>query len=277
MILSERYGKIETIARYPLGHLLKGTVLEKNENHFIKMLTPPITLPEELYQELFNNLEEESRTIRKMRSSKILRCLYHEREIDALLIGFPFPENPPLSLFIRENHPLSPELVLSLLDQMSSIFSLLFSREIHRFQLEPELLFITPQNHKIVYVDTGMVNLAKNPETIRLGYLDGKPQFLPPELLKSGELGVSSDVYFFAAFAHYLLTGKLHGQNLSPVTEATLTITESLSPANRFRDEREARLNRWLARASAQKPENRMKTVEEFFDGLRDILSPGKK
>jgi hypothetical protein len=118
------------------------------------------------------------------------------------------------------------------------------------------------------------VNLAKFPETIRLGYLDGRPQFLPPELLKAGELGAASEVYFFAVFAHYLLTGNLPYNTISPVAAAVQCISENLPSVNRFRDERESKLNKWLSQASAQNPGKRMKSVDEFFGGLRDILSP---
>jgi hypothetical protein len=93
--------------------------------------------------------------------------------------------------------------------------------------------------------------------------------------LKAGELGASSEVYFFAVFAHYLLTGHLLHDAISPAAAASLCITESLPPVNRFRDERESRLNKWISRASLQNPAKRMKSIEEFFGGLKDIFSQG--
>lgn len=277
MILSEKYSKIEILTRYPLGHHLKGIVVNTNENHFIKILNPPKTLPEELYQDIIRNQEEEAHTLRKMRTNKIIRCLYHEREKDTLVIGFQYPDIPCLSEYLREHHPLSPDLVVNLLHQLSTIFSLLFSREIHRFQLEPNLLFIIPENHKISYLDTGLVNLAKFPETIRLAYLDGQPQFLPPELLKAGELGAASEVYLFAVFAYYLFTANLPHNMLSPVATASLCISEDLPPLDRFRDERESKLNKWIARASAQNPSKRISSLDEFFNGLQEILFSEQK
>jgi|GEM_PF-555973 len=277
MNLAEKYSKINVMLRYPLGEISIGKSRESEEIHMIKIFQPPSTIPEELSHDLLHTLEEETRALQE-RDPKVIVPPFHSNRIDKGLIAiFNHPSFPSLYQYIHKDNPLKPKTIISLLEQLADIFSHLFDLGIHRFQLEPDLILINPKNHRIVYLDTGLVNLAKYPEIIRLGYLDGKPQFLPPELLRAGELSAASEVYILSVLTHYLFTGKLPFENLSPAAVAAYSIYEHLPPLNRYKNAREPKLNKLISEASEKKPEKRIASVEEFLKKLKGTFSSSKK
>ena len=270
MALLDKYNNAHFLARYPLGQIFKDS-----EGYIGKVLQPPLTLPEELSHDLIVTLRQESMVLKEPGDETIMPSLDMEESSGELLIRFSNPDHPPLSSYLKKNHPVSPKVIIRILDRLSRIFSRLFELGIHRFQLEPDILTWDVKKRKMYYVDTGLANLAKHPDLVQLGYFDGKPQFLPPELLRLGELGAASEVYVFAVFSHYLLSGSLPFENFSPAAAAAFCINEVLPPVNRFEDLREKEVNQLLARGAEKKPEKRISSLEEFLAKLGEIIGTG--
>jgi len=272
MTTPPKYEKGRVLARYPLGQLMQYTPPETDEVQFAKILQPPATLPEELCEDLLSTMREETESLREPPGEMISPSLLTEIYPGCLVALYSQPDFPSLSHYMKENAPLPLERVMGFLDQLAEIFNLLFHCGIHRFQLELNIMPVDPEEHIIYYLDTGLVNLAKYPELLRLGYIDGPPQFIPPELLRAGELQATAEVYLFAVFTHYLLTGEIPHARHPLATSAAFCISEHLPPLRRFNDEREKKLNDILARASHKDPKSRYPTLEEFLQNIREIL-----
>jgi len=283
MLQTEKYKTIELVTRYPLGviyRVIPADLEDKDEEkiqerNLVKVFEPPVTLPEELYQDLFATLEEESLALHAILSERILPVLSVEKLPHSIIITMEYPDYPTLAHFVQQHAPLSLILVFSLVEQIRLIFAKFFELGIHRFQVEPDIILIKPKERHILYPDTGLINLAKYPELLRMGYLDGKPQFLPPELLRGGDLSAASEVYVFGVFTYYLFTGALPYADLPMTAAAALSIHEPLPPINRYKDVREKNLNTLIARATRKNPEERISSPLEFLRALRKICSPG--
>jgi len=283
MLQTEKYKTIELAARYPLGQIYRvvpAELEEKDEEkiqqkNLVKEFEPPITLPEELYQDLFVTLEEESLALQNVLSDRILPVLSVEKSRQSLVITIEYSDNPTLAHYIHQHSPLSLKFIYSLVEQLRLIFAKLFELGIHRFQLEPEIMLINPKERHLLYPDTGLINLAKYSELPRLGYLDGKPQFLPPELLLGGDLSAASEVYVFGVFTYYLFTGALPYADLPMSAAAALSIHEPLPAINRYKDVREKNLNTLIARATMKNPAERISSSQKFLGQLHKICLPG--
>jgi serine/threonine-protein kinase len=219
-------------------------------------------------------MEEESLALQRVLSDRILPVLNVEKSPQSIVITLEYPEYPTLAHFMQQHAPLSLILVFSLVEQLRLIFAKLFELGIHRFQLEPDIILIKPKERHLLYTDTGLINLAKYPEIPRLGYLDGKPPFLPPELLGAGDLSAASEVYVFGVFTYYLLTGTLPFADLPIAAAAALSIHEPLPGINRYKDVREKNLNTLIAKATRKNPAERTSSLQEFMENLRKICSP---
>ncbi len=276
MPLPDKFRNVEVLAHYALGKLLRLTLPETEKPCFAKTLEPPVTLPEELRLNLLATFEQETALLKKPAEHSLLPAIDTERLSTGCLALFQDPLLPSLSRYLAENKPLAPGVIMDFLDQLAGVFAKLFELGIHRFQLQPSTLPVNPRNHRIRYLDTGLVNFAKYPELVQMGYLDGTPQFIPPELLKGGELCAASEVYVFAALTHFLFTATLPYANLPFASVAALCISEPLSPIVRFKDHNDTRLNTLIARASAKNATERIPSLQEFLDELRHILIPAK-
>ena len=274
MLQMDKYKTIELVIRYPLGQLFRVIPAESDEKYFVKVFQPPITLPEELYQDLFAGLEEESLTLQNVLSDRILPVKSVEKSPQSLVVTIEYPDHPTLAHYLQEHAPLSLKLVFNLMEQIQLISSKLLDLGIHRFQLEPDIILFDPKDRHLLYPDTGLINLVKYPEIVRLGYLDGKPQFLPPELLRAGELSAASEVYMFGVFTYYLLTGVLPFTDHPLTAAAALAIHEPLPPINRFKDAREKNLNVLIGKGTRNNPQERISSPQEFLEELGAICSP---
>ena len=272
MDVYDKIKQAEVLARYPLGWVFRMSPTDSPDTSLAKILSPPVTLPEELDQIIIRTLEEESREIQNSDEDIILSPTEMESYPGAIIVRFPNPELTSLSRYVRDNHPLPGDRIMKILDQLAYIFSCFFELGIHRFQLDPDIFPINPGDGKLAYMDTGLVNLAKFPEVISFGYLDGKPQFLPPELLCCDDLGAASEVYVFAMLACYLLSGKLPCEHLSLVAAAAENLAVGLPVIEYFGDDRDDSLNLLLSRASVRNPSKRLSPLPEFLGKLRNLL-----
>jgi serine/threonine protein kinase len=272
MVLPMKYKKAEILRRYPLGMLMRFTDSNSGESNFAKIFSPPVTLPEDLIESMLEILEVETQFLDKSKDKWILPSIRRAKYKNSVIIDYQDPGYPSLEKYVYENRPLSVEIVMGLLDQAGLIFSRLSEFGIFRFQFEPSILPVNPGNHVISYLDTGFVNFAKTPELIMLGYLDGLPQFLPPELLKGNDLVTASEVYFFGVLAHYLLNGQLSFSGHSLVSTAGHCLSEHISQVEHFSGLQGKKINDLLSRATEKDPSKRISSLNPFLEELRQVL-----
>jgi serine/threonine protein kinase len=285
MSLPVEYESAEILARRPLGLIMRLTLPDAALPVIARAFMPPATLPEEFTSAMIDTMEKEASTLQSLaRHSFSDGALMEERAVvsptdiirlpDALLIHFPYADLPSLSQFIRSRAPFTPRASLNILKQISDISNLLLEKDIHRFQLEPDFIFVLEDETRIFYIDAALVNLVKFPEIISFGYLDGCPQLLPPELLCGHELVSASHVYPLGILTYYLLTGTLPLAGQPLIATAVRSLSEKLPPLKRFQPQAAARLDTLLGRATDKNPARRISSLKEFMDELNAALSP---
>ncbi len=262
----------EIILRRPLG--LYARLNTGDEQRVVRVFMPPPTLPEAFVANLLEFLEKQSKQMEDPAFSPgIVAPLAILRHGDNLTTVFPDPGPETLALLMKDGSPLPPEAVLRILEALWGILSALSAKDINRFHLEPDLLYVNRGDLSVRYLDAAMVDLVHCPDIIRFGYLDGRPQFWPPEIISGGEAVGTSNVFFLAMAAHFLLTGRMVDDGLSPVTAAVHSLNRVLPPIGRFDDEQENRMNTFLSRATHKDPRHRVATPLLFLEQLRMILA----
>lgn len=273
MSLPVEYESAEILARRPLGLLMRLTLPDAALPVIARAFMPPATLPEEFTSTMIDTMEKEASTLQSMKERAVVSPTDIIRLPDALLIHFPYADLPSLSQFIRSRAPLTPRMSLNILKQISDISELLLQKDIHRFQLEPDFIFLSEDESRVFYIDAALVNLVKFPEIISFGYLDGCPQLLPPELLCGQELVSASHVYPLGILAYYLLTGSLPLAGQPLIATAVRSLSEKLPPLKRFQPQAAARLSALLGCATDKNPARRISSLKEFMDELNAALS----
>jgi serine/threonine-protein kinase len=273
MSLPAEYEAAEILARRPLGLIMRLTLPDAALPVIARAFMPPATLPEEFTSAMIDNMKEEASILQLMEERNVVSPMDIIRLPDALLTHFPYADLPSLSQFIKSHAPLTPQMSLNILKQISDISEILLRKDIHRFQLEPDFIFILEDESRIFYIDAALVNLVKFPEIISFGYLDGCPQLLPPELLCGHELVSASHVYPLGILAYYLLTGELPLAGQSLIATAVRSLSEKLHPIKRFQPHAAARLSALLGRATDKNPARRTSSLKDFMDEIDTMLS----
>jgi len=273
MLPDNMYQTAELAARHPLGAIYKAIPERSKDRYLVKVFAPPVTLPEELTHDLFLTLEEESLSLENVLSDRILPVLSVDKSPGRIIVTVDYPDYTPLAHYVQQKAPLSFKLIHNLMEQIRHIMEKFLNIGLHRFQIEPDMMLIKTKQRHLLYPDTALVNLAKYPEMIRMGYLDGKPQFIPPEILKGQDLSSASEVYVIGVFMYYLLTGILPFAELPLAAAAALCIHEPLPPVNRFKDTKEKKINTLVARATRKNPLERLSSPEELLEEFRKIAS----
>jgi len=273
MSLPKEYESAEILARRPLGLIMRLTLPDAALPIIARAFMPPATLPEEFTSAMIDTMAKEASTLQSMKERTVVSPTDIIRLPDALLVHFPYAELPSLSQFIKSHSPLTPRTSLRIIKQISDITELILQKDIQRLQLEPDFIFVIEDESRIFYMDAALVNLVKFPEIVSFGYLDGRPQLLPPELLCGHELVPASHVYPIGILTYYLLTGVLPLAGQSLIATAVRSLSEKLPPIKRFQPQVASRLSALLGRATDKNPARRISSLKEFMDELDAALS----
>lgn len=260
------------LARRPLGVILREENPETGDIHIIKILVPPVTLPRPVFNSLLGNMKKESETIQKLKSRRILKPEEIKSDKSRVLIRFQDPSLSSLAGYLKRESPLEGKKIMTLLKKIIWIFDRLKKNGIKRYQVDPALFPLDEKSAEPKYLDTAFFNPSKFPELFAMGYLDGPPQFVAPEVLAGNPPSQKADMFFTASIARLLVKGKPPYPDSSPVAAAAFSISNP-APAIDLPDrEKSAELDELFSKAMNADPEKRLVSRDEFMNRLEEIV-----
>jgi serine/threonine-protein kinase len=145
---------------------------------------------------------------------------------------------------------------------------------IHR-DLKPENVFISP-NGRVVLTDFGIAKAVTADSAVdgwdRKTEVIGTPGFMPPELVMNKPLGPYTDVFGLGVLMYNVVTGHLPYEGRGPVETFRIMMAGKFKDPRAFNDSLSPEFVALLEHTLIPGPKERMQTVEELREGLRQIL-----
>ena len=199
---------------------------------------------------------------------------YDYGETDGLYyLALEWADGEVLATFASRAGQLAPELVASIIEQLSRALTEAHRQGIIHRDLKPANIMYDPATRVAKLLDFGIARDAESDPEERLtrtGFFVGTLQYVAPEALSGELVNEQADVYSLATITYYLLTGALPYTGRSPRELFQQLLSQPPIPLNqarkglRFSPELETAVMRGLERDRSK----RCKTVDEFARGV---------
>jgi eukaryotic-like serine/threonine-protein kinase len=180
----------------------------------------------------------------------------------------------------RENHALSPEVVMHFLHQAADALQHAHDNKIIHKDVKPQNFLIQkniddPKLPDLVLTDFGIAKLHTS--SFSLGNLpSGTPYYMAPEQWNRKPV-YASDQYSLAIMAYQLLTGRVPFQGNNPEEIAERHHTVQPVPPSKLKSDLPVALDAIIFRALAKKPEERYSSITEFSQTLITVYEQAKE
>ncbi|HEY2743011.1 MAG TPA: serine/threonine-protein kinase [Polyangia bacterium] len=186
-------------------------------------------------------------------------------------------EGHDLAWELRRERRLSPERVMSLVDQVADALTEAAAAEIVHRDLKPQNIFAVTTNggEPTVWkvLDFGVSKL-ENSGTLTHGHVVGTPGYMAPEQARGGDVAPSADVFALAVIAYRALTGRpaFSGREL-PRVLFDVCYVQPMQPSKLVQMPDD--VERVLALGMAKDASERLATANELAAGLHAAFEGG--
>jgi serine/threonine-protein kinase len=144
-----------------------------------------------------------------------------------------FVEGDSLSAVIRNEGPLPPDRVRSIIGQMAMALGAAHDAGVVHRDIKPANVLLTESGY-VKLTDFGIARATNSAALTRTGETLGTPHYLSPEQALGKPATTASDIYALGVVAHELLTGRRPFDKETPVATAMAHLTEPMPtlPAN---------------------------------------------
>jgi len=264
---------------YKAKDMLKVEAKDRDPYVAIKVLSDEF----KSHPEAFITLQRESRKSQRIAHPNIVSVYDFDRDGDTIFMTMEHMEGKPLDLLIRQYQStgLPTDDVWELLKGICAALMHAHEENIIHSDLKPGNIFVTNRGSAKIF-DFGIARAVSQAET-RESHSDDRtifdagnlgaltPAYASLEMLLGEKPDARDDIYALGCVAYELFTGE-HPFNKVPADEAQ---QQGLKP----RRIRELTKKQWRAveQALAFKRENRIASVQEFFDQLTSKYTPSSK
>ncbi|HEU4404829.1 MAG TPA: protein kinase [Polyangiaceae bacterium] len=262
-VVANRYEIRDRLGKGGMGSVWRAYDRVLREDVALKVL-----LPERGHDAaMLDNFLGEVKHGRKIKHPNVCRVHDIGEDGDLRFLTMELIEGRSLRAVLKEG-PLAPDRALDLLRQIVEGLSAVHAQNIIHRDLKPENVMVRPNGQALV-ADFG---LARAPTADRHDDTDvaGTPAYMSPEQLAGKPLGVRSDIFSLGLLAFEMLTGRVPFEGGSSVTKnrAVLQAPPRALEVPALPDGFVRALDRVLARAMAQDPDDRFASVDEFGAAL---------
>jgi serine/threonine-protein kinase len=197
-----------------------------------------------------------------------------------LYLVMPFLEGEPLAVYEDRVGPLRVDGGVLILVQICQGLAHAHALHVLHRDLKPENIMLVTDSTlaggiRAVVMDFGIAKvLQEDPELQRLtrsGVNMGTPEFMSPEQVLGKELDGRSDLYGVGVLAFEMFTGRLPFEGKSPQEISLARLKGEPLRLRWLRPELPESLETVIARALAQKPEDRYQSMEELRAALAAV------
>ncbi|MFT4088564.1 MAG: serine/threonine-protein kinase [Gordonia sp. (in: high G+C Gram-positive bacteria)] len=194
-------------------------------------------------------------------------------EIDgALYLDMRLVDGENLRQVLRKRGPLSPELSVSIVEQVAAALDAAHKVDLVHRDVKPENVLLTDTNFAYL-VDFGVAHQGDDEHLTKTGTAIGSLAYMAPEQFDNVPVTPASDEYSLAAVLFELLTGRqpYAGDTVSAVVKAT--VLNEAPAASSFNSAVPPALDAVIARGLAKEPANRFGSAGELGAAAHAALS----
>ena len=183
-----------------------------------------------------------------------------------------FVAGPSLRAWLKEQGPLGPDAVLSVLMQVAAALDCAEGGGVVHRDIKPENLLLTPRG-EVKVADFGLARvLHDNLELTQTGMALGTPLYMSPEQSHGGKVDVRSDLYSLGATAYHLVAGQPPFRGTTGVAVALAHAKEPLEPLAHVRPDFPVAVAGVIERLLEKDQGKRFQSSSELLDVVEPLI-----
>ena len=184
-----------------------------------------------------------------------------------------FVAGPSLRAWLKEQGPLGPDAVLSVLMQVAAALDCAEGGGVVHRDIKPENLLLTPRG-EVKVADFGLARVLRdNLELTQNGMAIGTPLYMSPEQSHGGKVDVRSDLYSLGATAYHLVAGQPPFRGTTGVAVALAHAKEQLEPLADVRPDFPVAVAGVIERLLEKDQGKRFQSSSELLDAVEPLMA----
>ncbi len=184
-----------------------------------------------------------------------------------------FVAGPSLRAWLKEQGPLGPDAVLSVLMQVAAALDCAEGGGVVHRDIKPENLLLTPRG-EVKVADFGLARVLRdNLELTQTGMALGTPLYMSPEQSHGRKVDVRSDLYSLGATAYHLVAGQPPFRGTTGVAVALAHAKEPLEPLVDVRPDFPAAVAGVIERLLEKDQGKRFQSSSELLDAVEPLMT----
>jgi serine/threonine-protein kinase len=262
-----RYHIESLVGRGAMGVVFRAQDPDLHRTVAIKVLYPHLTADEDLVE----RFRLEARTAANLRHRNIVAIYDVGFAEDLYYLVMEYLEGISLSAIIDEQGPLPISKLLDISDQVASALDYIHRRKLVHRDIKLTNIMIDPEG-RAVLTDFGLVWSAKGSVLTSEGRIMGTPQYIAPEQISGGEIGIWTDLYALGVVIYKMLSGQYPFEADVPAAFLFQVLWESAPLVTELRPQLPEQVDTVIGRALAKEPTERFASGADLVISLRRAL-----
>ncbi|MDF0480556.1 Stk1 family PASTA domain-containing Ser/Thr kinase [Vagococcus sp. PNs007] len=178
-----------------------------------------------------------------------------------------------LKRYIKDNHPISLDEVVSIMSQILSGISLAHRQRIIHRDLKPQNILLDLEGN-VKIADFGIAIALSETSLTQTNTLLGSVHYLSPEQARGGMATRQSDIYALGIILYELLVGNVPFEGESAVSIALKHFQSEVPSVKQVNSEIPQALENVVLHATTKEASDRYETADDMFNDLVTSLNP---
>lgn len=266
--LSERYIITQTVGSGGMANVYLARDLILDRDVAVKVLK--FDFQDD--QDAIRRFQREAMAASQVLHKNIVEVYDVDEEDEQQYIVMEYVAGTDLKTYIRENSPVSLELVVNIMSQILSAIDLAHKHGIIHRDIKPQNILIT-QDNQVKITDFGIAIALSETSLTQTNTLLGSVHYLSPEQARGGNATIQSDIYALGVVLYELITGEVPFDGESAVSIALKHFQEPFPLIREGRDYIPQSLENVVLRATSKNLSARYLSVQEMLTDISTSLS----
>lgn len=269
--LSNRYTITQTIGQGGMANVYLARDLILDRDVAVKVLKYDFQDNSEAIQ----RFQREAMAASQLLHHNIVEVYDVDQEEGQQYIVMEYVRGTDLKQFIKDNTPITLELVVSIMSQILSAIELAHKHNLIHRDIKPQNILIT-ENNQVKITDFGIAIAVTDTSITQTNTLLGSVHYLSPEQARGANATMKSDIYALGVVLYELITGQVPFDGESAVSVALKHFQEDFPRIRTNLDYVPQSLENVVMKAAAKNPSNRYQTVGSMLADLNTALSTSR-
>lgn len=269
--LSNRYTITESIGQGGMANVYLARDLILDRDVAVKVLKYDFQDNKEAIQ----RFQREAMAASQLLHHNVVEVYDVDQEDGQQYIVMEYVRGTDLKQFIKDNAPITLELVVSIMSQILSAIELAHKYNLIHRDIKPQNILIT-ENNQVKITDFGIAIAVTDTSITQTNTLLGSVHYLSPEQARGANATMKSDIYALGVVLYELITGQVPFDGESAVSVALKHFQEDFPRIRTRLDYVPQSLENVVLKAAAKNPKNRYQNVGSMLADLNTALSTSR-